>query len=56
MGRSPFFKLVSLVLGGEGDSFTSTSVLLEKKRWIAGQAILVNIFEVALQRSLSYDK
>ena len=56
MGRSPCFKLVSFVLGGKGDSFTSTSVLLEKKTWIAGQAILVNIFEVALQRVLSYNK
>ena len=56
MGRRRFFKSVNFVLGGKGGSFTSTSVLLEKKTWIAGQAILVNIFEVALQRVLSYNK
>ena len=39
MGRRPFFKLITL-LGEKGDSFTSTSVLLEKKIWIAGQQFL----------------
>lgn len=41
-------KIVNFLIGGKGDSFTSTllhTVLLEKKKWIVRQAIFVNFFE-----------
>ena len=48
MGRRRFSKLVKFVLGEKRDIFTSTSVLLERKTCIAGQAIFVNFFEARL--------
>ena len=58
-GQKTLFQIGKLRTRRErGYGFTSTSVLLEKKTCIAGQAIFVNFFrgQVTLQRLLSYNK